>query len=368
MDRSAFVLSRPHRFVIGEGRLGVFDRPGDAQRALAEGSAPAVVGALPFDLSERCALTIPARFTVQDGRWLPPAAAPPLPAIVGAREQPSAAEHMRRIAALVARIEAGELAKVVAARSVEVECSERIDPQALLAALVARDHAGNGFCADLSPAGPGMADAFLVGSSPESLVRREGRSVSCWPLAGTAPRSPDPVIDAERAEELASSAKNTHEHGFVVEWLRERLAPLCTGLRVEPRPSVVATPQVWHLGTRIEGTLRDPAVSALDLALHVHPTPAVGGAPHEAALAAIRDSEGSRGFYAGAVGWCDARGDGEWMVSIRCAEVRGGRARAFAGGGIVAGSDPRAELEETSAKLRTLLGALGVPSDMLDGV
>ncbi|WP_333473447.1 isochorismate synthase [Lolliginicoccus lacisalsi] len=368
MDRSAFVLSRPHRSVIGEGRLALFDHPGAALRALADGSARAVVGALPFDLSEPCALTVPATFTVRDARWRPPVAVPPLPSIVGAREEPSGAEHMRRIAALVARIDAGELAKVVAARSVEVACAGRIDPHGLLAALVARDHAGNGFCADLSPAGPGMEDAFLVGASPESLVRRDGRSVSCWPLAGTAPRSPDPVVDVQRAEELASSAKNVHEHGFVVDWLRERLAPLCSGLRVEARPSVVATPQVWHLGTRIEGTLRDPAISALDVALHVHPTPAVGGTPHEAALEAIRASEGSRGFYAGAVGWCDSRGDGEWMVSIRCAEVRGDRARAFAGGGIVAGSDPRAELDETSAKLRTLLGALGVPSDMLGGV
>lgn len=129
----------------------------------------------------------------------------------------------------------------------------------------------------------------------------------------------------------------------------------------------MTTPQMWHLGTPIRGELHGHGLSALDLALAVHPTPAICGTPTAAARDHILATEDARGFYAGAVGWAragDDGGDGEWMVAIRCAEIAGDglTARTWAGGGIVADSDPDAELVETQAKLGTVLRALGVDS------
>ncbi|MDJ0483176.1 chorismate-binding protein, partial [Rhodococcus pyridinivorans] len=125
---------------------------------------------------------------------------------------------------------------------------------------------------------------------------------------------------------------------------------------------VTSTRQLWHLGTPIEGRLHDPGVTALDLALAVHPTPAICGTPTAAARDLILATEGDRGFYAGALGWCDAAGDGEWLVTIRCAvlDADGVGLTAYAGGGIVADSDPADELAETTVKFGTVLDALGV--------
>ncbi|WP_280195663.1 isochorismate synthase, partial [Nocardia farcinica] len=163
-----------------------------------------------------------------------------------------------------------------------------------------------------------------------------------------------------QAAELLDSAKNREEHSYVIEWIRDVLTPLCTELRIPEGPRLVETHDVWHLATPIVGTLREPAPTALDLAVLLHPTPAVCGTPTAAALETITRVEGDRGFYGGAVGWCDADGDGTWVVAIRCAELAadGRSLRAYAGGGIVAASQPQAELDETTAKLRTFLGGL----------
>ncbi len=119
---------------------------------------------------------------------------------------------------------------------------------------------------------------------------------------------------------------------------------------------------MWHLYTPISGKLRERSTTALDLAIALHPTPAVGGSPTREAVELIAELEGDRGFYAGAVGWCDQRGDGRWVVSIRCAQLSADRrtADAHSGGGIVAESDPDDEVEETTTKFRTILSALGV--------
>ncbi|WP_229675793.1 isochorismate synthase [Hoyosella rhizosphaerae] len=360
MEPLPFVLSRPHRTVVARGASTEWADVEQAQRALRNGSTSIVVGAIPFDIAAPCALRAPLSATFTVGPIRPNEADAVLPTVTTVVADPSGDEHVRRVRRLVERIKSGELDKVVAARSLLVTCEDTISPMALLHQLVALDHVGNGFSVDLAPAGPHWEGRALVGASPEVLIRREGNEVSCWPLAGTAPRSHDPAIDAERADTLLQSSKNLHEHAFVVDWLREQLSPLCESLIVAPQPTLFPTPAVWHLGTPIRGTLRAPSISALDVALAVHPTPAVGGTPHQEALRAIREIEGDRGFYAGAVGWCNAEGDGEWMVAIRCAEVYRNTARAFAGGGIVDGSDPDEELAETSVKLRTLLAAMGV--------
>ena len=360
-----FLLSGPERTLRAGGSLRAFDDHRAARAALAAGEAPLIVGALAFDHEHPCALTAPESFLASPGPWSPPApnSLPDAPTIRITAQAPSPDEHIERVDQLIARVRSGELDKVVAARSVLLEADGPISRTALLSRLVAQDPNGNGFTVDLTPAGGEHVGRALVGASPETLIRRHGDQVTCWPLAGSVARSKDPAADADAAARLLESAKNQHEHAFVVDWLREILGPLCSTLQIPATPALIATPDLWHLGTRITGTLgRSGSVTALDLALALHPTPAVCGTPQAAAMRAIRETEEERGFYAGAVGWCDAAGDGDWMVAIRCAELSADRrsARAFAGGGIVAGSDATDELAETDAKLRTLLAALGM--------
>jgi isochorismate synthase len=145
----------------------------------------------------------------------------------------------------------------------------------------------------------------------------------------------------------------------VVEAVAEALRPLCEELSWDPEPVLLATANVWHLATRFRGVLRDPAPSALEVVAALHPTPAVGGAARDEALRTIAELEPfDRGAYAGPVGWMDARGDGEWAIALRCAELRGSTARLFAGAGIVAGSVPELELDETERKFRAFLDSL----------
>jgi len=204
-------------------------------------------------------------------------------------------------------------------------------------------------------------DGF-VGASPELLVSRRGNDVWSLPLAGTIPRSGDPEVDRRLAADLLGSAKERQEHALVVDEVADRLRPLCVSLSVPPVPDIVPLRNVSHLGTRICGQLRAEAPSALDLALLLHPTPAVAGMPTTEALAFLADVEaGDRGRYAGPVGWVDARGDGDWAVAIRCAELDGHRARLYAGAGVVADSNPAAELAETQLKFQALLAAVVRP-------
>ena len=182
------------------------------------------------------------------------------------------------------------------------------------------------------------------------------------PFAGSAPRATDPEGDAANGAALAASAKDRHEHQLVIDAMRSALEPLCDELTLDPEPQLSRTAAVWHLCTPISGRLRETSTTAIDLALALHPTPAVGGVPTQAATELIAELEGDRGFYAGAVGWCDAGGDGRWVVSIRCAQLSADRrtAVARAGGGIVAESDPDAEVAETTTKFATMLNALEV--------
>ena len=224
-------------------------------------------------------------------------------------------------------------------------------------------HAKNphGFTYSLSlPRGPGQESTTLVGASPELLLSRRGTRLVSAPLAGSAPRSQEPSEDRARARELLRSAKDRHEHQLVVEQILETLQPFARNLSFELEPVITATHSMWHLSTRIEGTLRDPNVSALELALALHPTPAVCGTPTRDARAFIERTERfDRGYFTGTLGHMDASGDGDWIVTIRCAELGATRARLFAGAGIVESSVPELELAETSAKMRTILDALG---------
>jgi menaquinone-specific isochorismate synthase len=206
-------------------------------------------------------------------------------------------------------------------------------------------------------------DGF-VGAMPELLVAVSGNTVHAQPFAGTTPRTGDPDADQRAAAELLSSAKNQTEHRVVIDMIHDTLLPWCSYLDWEPEPSIIAVANVQHLGTRMEGHLSDPRPNVLELVRTLAPTPAVGGFPRAEALALIEEVEGfERGRYAGSVGWVDAAGDGTWAVALRCAEFSADRhsARLVAGGGIVAESEPLAELAETQAKFQAMLSAIVRP-------
>jgi isochorismate synthase len=319
-----------------------------------------VVGALPFDVRRPAALLTPARV----GHTLPPAPDTRLPAVRIAETLPDPATHRGRVEKALQQLREPQnpLQKAVLARALRLVADRDIDPLVLLHRLIDADAEASAYLADLSPAGREYTGTMLVGASPELLVARDGDQVTCQPFAGSAPRSTDPGIDAANAAALADSAKNRHEHQLVVDTMRASLAPLCADLDVAAEPQLSSTAALWHLSTPIRGTLRETSTTALDLALALHPTPAVGGVPTAAAVDLITELEGDRGFYAGAVGWCDARGDGRWVVAIRGAQLSADRrgALAQAGGGIVAESDPDEEVAETTVKFRTILSALGV--------
>ncbi|MDZ7913051.1 MAG: isochorismate synthase [Rhodococcus sp. (in: high G+C Gram-positive bacteria)] len=363
---SVFLLSRRETSIRTSGVVEEFDSAFDAAEALKTGRIDSVVGALPFSPETPSALTAPLSFTRVRGD-LYHSNVPALPSSRVAGFEPSPQIHIDRVRSAIARLRAGELDKVVLARSLTIEAESAISPSALAEKLIALDHAHNGFCVDLSPAGGGYRGRSLVGSTPEVLIERRGDVVTCHPLAGSIARQPNSDQDEANAEQLRASTKDLTEHAFVVDSISAILGPLCTSFTAPSAPELLRTPQLWHLGTKIEGVLTDPSLTSLELAMALHPTPAVCGTPTDAAREHITATEGDRGFYAGAVGWCDRTGDGEWMVAIRCAEIAadGLSARAYAGGGIVATSDPETELRETSTKFRTLLSAFDLAEHQL---
>lgn len=362
MGYPSFVLSGPAGTVVADGIAAGYDDLATAAAALADGSADMVVGALPFDIRGAAALLTPISVTFTD--TLPAWPVPALPPVRVAETLPPPAEHRARIRAALRHLSDPEnpLQKVVLARALRLVADQELDDLTILRRLVTDDAEATAYLADLSPAGGDYRGTALVGASPELLVARSGELVTCQPFAGSAPRSADPDTDAASGAALAESGKNRHEHQLVVDTMRTALEPLCDELDVAAQPQLSRTAALWHLSTPIRGRLRDTSTTAIDLALALHPTPAVGGVPTAAAVDLIADLEGDRGFYAGAVGWCDARGDGRWVVAIRGAQLSADRrsALAQAGGGIVAESDPDDEVAETTTKFKTILSALGV--------
>lgn len=274
-------------------------------------------------------------------------------------QQPTVDAYRDAVSRALDLFSSGDLHKVVLSRSLLVEAGAAIDDLRLIGNLV-RDPSTTTF-RTLLAAPEGAAAPRLVGATPELLVSKSGSGVVSHPLAGSARRRAESGADREAGLALERSAKDRREHSFVIEQVLDTLSPYCSQLGVPDGTALRATATMWHLGTRIAGVLKDERTSVAELAAALHPTPAVCGAPRLAAARAIRELEGyDRGFYAGAVGWCDARGDGNWYVSLRCAEVAGPRARLYAGAGIVPGSDPGSEADETSAKFLAMLGAFGV--------
>jgi menaquinone-specific isochorismate synthase len=362
------------RFTAGEKWLrSVFDAADVEDQVRVRGSGPVAFGTFTFDASsDGSVLIVPRVILGRDGRglaWLttvtepgetPPAGWPEGGTVLTEPEALQWSEGAlpgprweQAVADAVTAIKAGSLRKVVLARDVFATADEPIDARVLLQRLARRYPDCFTFACD-----------GMVGATPELLVSRDGRQVSALVLGGTLPRGADPAQDLALGEELLASAKNHEEHAYAVVSIREALEPLCETLHVDARPSLLKFPNLQHLGTRVRGTLaadrnRATPRSALALAAAVHPPAAVCGTPTAIALDLIRELEHmDRERYAGPVGWVDADGNGEWGIALRSAQLSGRTARLFAGCGIVAGSEPAAELAETLVKLQPMRGAL----------
>jgi menaquinone-specific isochorismate synthase len=331
------------------------------------GSGLVAFGSFTFDdTSDGSVLIVPRAILGRDGTgnaWLttitPDGETPWRPAPFDPPEPPdivswhdgalSAPEWEQAVGEAVRRIKhSSSLRKVVLARDLYATANRPIDARALLGRLASR-----------YPGCYTFACAGLVGATPELLISRDGWRVSSLVLAGTTPRGATPAEDSDLAAALLGSAKENEEHQYAAASLQNALAPLCQAMYVAPHPALIRLPNLQHLGTRVRGTLTSVDRSALGLAAAVHPTAAVGGTPTDAAVELIRELESmDRERYAGPVGWVDADGNGEWGIALRCAQLDGTRARLVAGCGIVAGSDPAAELAETITKFRPMRTAL----------
>jgi menaquinone-specific isochorismate synthase len=333
------------------------------------GCGPVAFGSFAFaDSPGTSALIVPEVVVGhRDGRWwvtavglageIPPAPRLPVPApprrpgeVTYADGSLSGAEWTAIVADAVRRISAGDLEKVVLARDLLAEVHAPLDPRWPLDRLAERYPGCWTFCVD-----------GLLGATPELLVRRERGLVTSRVLAGTIQRSGDDARDLALAASLARSSKDLEEHEYAVRSVADVLTPSCSSMNVPEAPFVLHLPNVMHLATDITGVASGSATS-LALAAALHPSAAVGGTPTAAALALIDEIEQlDRGRYSGPVGWIDRDGDGEWGIALRCAQVDPSdpsRLRLFAGCGIVAGSDPQAELAESVAKLVPMRDAL----------
>ncbi len=336
------------------------------------GTGPVAFTALPFDPSAPGHLVVASTTWGRDdlGSWVtvvgPEGSSPDLPPEIHDGARPP--DHFSLVPSLshdkweamideaVGRIRAGALEKVVLARRIDVDANRPFLSADILGRLAA-----------LYPSCMVFDVEGFIGASPELLIGRRGRSVESHPLAGTVARSGDSAADDALVAALFASAKERWEHHLVVDTLATSLERFCESLEVPGDPTVLGLRNVSHLATFIAGRLAaDRATgrvpTALEIAAEIHPTPAVGGTPTKAAIAHLQAVEGfDRGRYAGPVGWVDANGDGAFALGIRSAVLDGSRASMYAGVGVVADSDPRAELAETQLKLQALLAAIVRP-------
>ncbi|MEI8596425.1 isochorismate synthase [Photobacterium sp. Hal280] len=331
---------------------------------------PILIGSIPFDVSEPSCLYIPQSVEVTEHQPDAFGALGGMPAskplqVVARRSEPEESVFKQAVAQAVEKFQRTQLEKAVLSRVLNIELSDDISASDILARLIKQNPTGFHFAI------PQQDQSVLLGASPELLIRQEGLQILSNPLAGSAKRQASAEADQQVSQTLLQSVKDRYEHRLVIDEIAQQLKPYCRELDVPAGPSLIHTPTMWHLSTRIEGQLKTPEqtpnlseaspYNVLQLACLLHPTPAVCGFPFNLSRDAIKELEGyERGMFTGMVGWCDSQGNGEWAVTIRCGKVREKSVRLFAGAGIVDASCPQAEWAETEAKLGTMLNAFGL--------
>ncbi|WP_413738297.1 isochorismate synthase [Sodalis sp. RH21] len=371
-----FVFTSPWRSLATQGCYAALTAPvadadrmdGDFQRQLRQhfidarrhGIAhPIIVGAIPFDVTQPAALFIPEFHQSFDRADLTPADldrhSPAPPKISRRVALPDHAVFTNMVAQAVAATQRGELDKVVLSRLLDIVAEQPVDTAAMMRRIVAQNPNSYNFHLPLPQGG------VLMGASPELLMRKQGGDFISCPLAGSARRETDGARDRQAGDNLMNSDKDRYEHGVVTRAMKNLLADRSMSLRVPESPELITTPTLWHLATRIEGTVKHAHENALSLACLLHPTPALSGFPPQAANELIAQLEPfDRQWFGGIVGWSDAEGNGEWVVTIRCASITDNHMRLFAGAGIVPASSPENEWQETGLKLSTMLNVFGL--------
>ncbi|WP_073605280.1 isochorismate synthase [Vibrio aerogenes] len=371
-NKCPFFFSSPTNTLLGSGIEQSLEQvipfrelAGTAQQLLnqakkSEMDNPVLFGLVPFSEGN------PTRFIIPQHLY---ASGTPraLPGNVPAKSKallvssPSGEKYKQGVMDALDLFSSTELSKVVLSRAIEIEAEKEIDRSCLLKNLLKVNPRGYTFSASLNQ------ESSMIGASPELLVAKRGAHLISNPLAGSRPRSENEVENARERQYLLNCTKELHEHQLVVEEVERVLSQHCHNLYTPMVPSVIETNSMLHLSTCLEGHAVNPQISVLQIASELHPTPAVCGFPRQSAYQAICDIEQyDRGYFTGMVGWCDARGNGEWVVTIRCAEVNKRLMKVYAGAGIVTQSRPESELHETGAKMGTILSAAGIElEDML---
>jgi len=264
---------------------------------------------------------------------------------------PSDDEWISQVSHATSSIRQGTLDKVVPFRRISVQSTHPFDPARLMASLD-----------DLHPSSilfsVRLEGSTFAAATPEHLITRQGNKISCDAIGGTIKRAPNPVDDMNLGKALLSDPKSRHEHALVVKGILDSLKVHCKDLSAARDPSLKRLRNLQHLWTGISGEL-DSDTTLLRVANDLHPTAAVSGFPSASAERWLHDHKNNtRGWYTGAAGWLDNRGDGELAVLLRCALLNGEQAELFAGAGVTRESCPIAELQETELKFGTMLEAL----------
>lgn len=321
---------------------------------------PIIIGALPFNKGNRGMLIVPESVEQQvdmDSKQAGYTASSL--SIKNIQSIPFAADYEKAVEKIVSSIQNGELEKAVLGRILQVAAKEELNIPQLIKQLIAENENKFNFALNISDGTE--RKKTLIGASPELLISKYGKTVVTNPLAGSRPRKADPLEDRQMENELRHSKKDLHEHQFVVHSIEEALRPFCKSLYVPKKPSVISTNTMWHLSTKIVGELKDSSTQSIQLAECLHPTPAICGTPADTAYKKIERLEPfERDYFTGLIGWSNRNGDGEWAITIRCAEIENNLISLFAGAGIVEDSVPQEETAETAAKFRTMLSALGI--------
>ena len=258
----------------------------------------------------------------------------------------------RAVEEILEAIHGGRMEKAVLARILDVSTTGAIDPVDVLEYLRGENADAHVFLFEPKAGSP------IVGATPEALATVRGDRFSATAVAGSVPRGETDEAQRALAHQLLNSAKDRVEHAFTVKDMVARLEPLSRTVEAEAEPHVLTLARIQHLEARIKAVLR-PGASVLELVSALHPTPAVCGLPRDTALDLLsRNEPFERGWYAGPVGWFDTRGDGVFVPALRTAVARSTTWRLFAGAGIVPGSDPEDEWEETGIKFEPVLRAL----------
>ncbi|WP_299002032.1 isochorismate synthase MenF [uncultured Shewanella sp.] len=316
---------------------------------------PIVIGAIPFDTSAETEFIIPESSTFSETlvtnhvRHNKTAQCASLSQVTDENHFKAAVNKALLLS------EHTHLDKVVLSRAVDVETTTRLNANDMASTLYQQNPSAFIFSI------PQSNGTTLIGASPELLVSKQDDHVISNPLAGSRKRTNSITDNQQISDELWQCEKDRYEHKLVADAVSNHLSPFCNTLNAPDTPSIIETSTMLHLSTKIEGKLASKSTSALDLAYALHPTPAICGTPSALAKVTIQHLEGyDRAQFCGAVGWMDAEGNGEWVVTIRCGIIKQKSIRLYAGAGIVKGSDPIAEFNETEAKLNTMLTALGL--------